>query len=417
MTDDNRGCVRAMQNDDDDDDQADDECISGSQLVSTDKLRQLLEHTFPLDHVVYAFGYGSGVISQQQQHVNAEKEGENGEEEKKVIDLILVVKDTLTFHKANLALNEHHYNLPFFLGKTLDAKASYASWLQRHSIDHLMPQILCNPGLYFNLVTDEKEGIKYGVVQQEDLSTDLCDWKYLYLAGRMHKPIISIQPLLDQREKETASKIQYQQEHHNLPAALSTALLLLSSSSRSDTDEEEDRRRNKNNIIAIPETRIYEQIASLSYTGDFRTAIGAEDPDKVRKLVSSTPDQLSRFRNHYAAASRSLCQEGLLTIDSISDTWTWDAREKATYDRLWHDLPKPFRQHQHHALNRSSSTESTTASSTTSDVAKLSQQLSTTVAAAARYQSMKGILTAGTGKSISYAARKLSKGLFRGRPR
>lgn len=59
--------------------------------------------------------------------------------------------------------------------------------------------------------------IKYGVVGVERVRQDLLDWNSLYIAGRMHKPVISLQ------EDPVTSAVQ----QTNLESALSTSLLLL----------------------------------------------------------------------------------------------------------------------------------------------------------------------------------------------
>lgn len=52
-----------------------------------ERLETLLRSTLPMDEVVYAFGYGSGVFSQQ---IDKERE----DRETKVVDLIVVVRTT-----------------------------------------------------------------------------------------------------------------------------------------------------------------------------------------------------------------------------------------------------------------------------------------------------------------------------------
>jgi len=331
-------------------------------LVPVESLRKILKDTLPQDEIVHAFGYGSGVLSQGSSSSIIEKD------DSKMIDMIVVVRDSYKFHKANLELNRNHYSVPWLVS---DA-ASFATWWQRHSVDSFL---LRNPKVYFN-VTDH---IKYGVVQVEDLMQDLVDWKYLYLAGRMHKPTVT---LVDRQYDDEASSIAQQQEQHNLPAALSASLLLLS-------PEGHDH---------IPATSIYTQIASLSYVGDFRMKTGAEDPQKIHKLVQS-PGQLHRFEQLYSNAANGLQTQGMLSISGDRE-WSWDVTSTAARDILWKTLPLSLQQLYDSSMPQDS-------------VKALQATLPSIVAPATRYQSFKGLVTAGPRKSFVYALRKLSKGLLR----
>jgi translocator assembly and maintenance protein 41 len=351
------------------------------QLTPVEELREIIETTFPTDEIVYAFGYGSGVLSQQL--ANAE-----GDAETKVIDLILAVRDSREFHRVNLQVNPSHYAVPTWFGK--ETAADYVTWLQRHAVDNTLFR---NPKVYFN-VTDR---IKYGVVQVEDLSADLTDWKYLYLAGRLHKPVVTI---IDRQTPGALDSIQYQQDNHNLPAGLSAALLLQSISHHKKQRDDPS----SSVELTLSEANVYQQIASLSYTGDFRTAVGAEDPLKISKLVES-PGQLQRFRDLYALSADKLCQAGLLSIDPQNQTWTWDASSPTARAHLWRALPPNLRRL---GDDDNGNEESNDAPSV---CFALAAALPAIVAPAARYQSFKGLFTAGASKSFKYAVRKLSKGL------
>jgi translocator assembly and maintenance protein 41 len=354
------------------------------QLTPVEELREIIETTFPTDKIVYAFGYGSGVLSQQL--ANAE-----GDAETKVIDLILAVEDTRAFHRENLQVNPSHYAVPAWFGK--EHAADIVTWLQRHAVDNTLFR---NPKVYFN-VTDR---IKYGVVQVEDLSADLTDWKYLYLAGRMHKPVVTI---IDRQTPCALDSIQYQQDNHNLPAGLSAALLL-QFLTHHQQQKEHALDPSSSVGVTLSEASVYQQIASLSYTGDLRMAVGAEDPLKISKLVES-PGQLQRFRDLYAASADNLCQAGLLSIDSQNQTWTWNASSPTARAHLWRALPPNLSRL---GDNDSGNQDSKDASSA---CFALAAALPAIVAPAARYQSFKGLFTAGASKSFKYAVRKLSKGL------
>ena len=51
-----------------------------------------------------------------------------------------------------------------------------------------------HPRRYYNTLVEHELGclIKYGVVSSAALEADLTDWKHLYLAGRLHKPVVPL---------------------------------------------------------------------------------------------------------------------------------------------------------------------------------------------------------------------------------
>jgi translocator assembly and maintenance protein 41 len=386
--------------------------------ASRHRLTHRLRESLPTDQIVAAFGYGSGVFSQDL-IVDTEPDNENNEDPK-VVDLIVVVRDAAAFHQANLVRNPSHYHAWMTAVVSNTAAAAWCTWWQRHPAPF---GGRCNPGLYFCLTPT----LKYGVVQVEDLVEDLTHWKYLYLAGRLQKPVLSLPLLMELNDNNNDSTPQQMvqaslaklQQSVNLPAALASALLLLSH------DDDDDTSRGVS-PLPIPATHVFRQIASLSYLGDFRVRYGAEDPHKVTRLVEAA-GQEARFTALYAEAAARLQAVGLLTIHSgpkedgsscgtgtttttttstTSTTpptaqkiqgpqWSWD-RSLNAQQLLAQHLPFCWdtRQQRQHSN-------------------ALSQRLARIVAPAARYQSFKGIVTAGPYKAWQYAARKLSKGLLR----
>ena len=97
------------------------------------------------------------------------------------------------------------------------------------------------------------------VVSWDKLQEDLRTWRWLYLAGRLHKPV---------RASSGAAAAEVEAAHHaNLLGAARTSLLLLPEDfSRYD---------------------FYMTIAGLSYAGDFRMQFG-ENPDKVLEFRNFT---------------------------------------------------------------------------------------------------------------------------------
>jgi translocator assembly and maintenance protein 41 len=304
---------------------------------------QSLVDCFP--PVVHAFGYGSGVFSQ--------RDNEHG-----MVDLILVADNAQDWHSRNLQQNPLHYALLPRLGG-----ANVCARLQN-----------TGPGVYFHThIPVRQKVIKYGVAELSRLQQDLQDWSYLYLAGRLHKPTVAITPHND--------AIMEMQQTGNLPAALAASLILL----------------NRNDgIQQYSLGHVYQQIAQLSYAGDFRTTVGAEDPNKIHNLVHS-PGQELRFDDLYRDSFRDLERAGLVSVSSSSSSTTERRVEysSSVSPELYRRLPLQFRRG--------------------GDTTTLRSTLAQTVAVSARTQSVKGIVTAGLWRSAQYAVTKLSKGLFRSR--
>lgn len=303
------------------------------QLVDPSELESLIKQAFP--PIQHAFGYGSGVFVQQQ------------EKERKMIDLILVVDDALDFHAKLLARHPQHYSLPCRIGG-----ATLCSYVQNSF----------GAKVFFHAFV-EVEGmlIKYGIVEKKHVMDDLENWKYLYLAGRLHKPTLPLITDLEIAEAQTSL---------NLPRALATSMLLI--------DETSKQPRSR-----APLSNVFESIAQLSYSGDPRMDVGGEDPDKVKKLVHGNDGQMARFHQLYQPALDDFSQRGLLSFDK--DSVEWDAglvRQQALPPHL---------------------------AATT----LLSPAIRNIVRQAARAQSFKGIVTVGVAKSVQYASAKLSKGLLR----
>mmetsp|Transcript_33985 Transcript_33985/g.38675 ORF Transcript_33985/g.38675 Transcript_33985/m.38675 type:complete len:322 (+) Transcript_33985:40-1005(+) len=303
------------------------------------KLRSLVTNNFP--PVCYAFGYGSGVFEQ-------EEENNTNKQEKKMIDLIFVVESVKEFHTELLSKHSNHYSLLCRLGGP-----KFVTRLNHGGV-------FFHP--YVKLDTNTLIEIKYGIVEKKVLLDDLMNWTSLYLAGRLHKPTLS---LIDNDE------IRIAQENHNLPNALATALLLLKEKQQQKTD-------------TYSLSSLFRSVAQLSYMGDARLDVGGEDPDKIRKLVHGNADQFDRFRNLYEPSINRFVSEGIV---STRNNEIIVRNEEA----LRQQLPLQLR---------------TTGTNLVSSINKIVRRSS-------RSQSLKGIVTAGIFKSTRYAIAKLSKGLLK----
>lgn len=365
--------------------------IDHGELRSPEELRQIVHEFLPFardddNMIVHGFGYGSGVLMQQPQP--------HSQGDTKVVDVILVVRNAADFHRANVQCNPHHYTLG------LRSSPERAAWWQRH----VLPENpwLRNPGVYF-VVTPN---LKYGIVQYEDLCQDLQHWTCLYLAGRLHKPVVTF---------KKDDRIQFLQQQHNLPAALAAALLL---QYHNDCQQHEAMEKMAATAAAEPLSSLYSGIASLSYQGDPRLTLAAEDPNKIAQLVA--PQHFSRWQSLYADAMLDLQTAGLISIDHHHHTYQWDRTNPKAHRCLWQSLPQHVRQQcGYHSSPLSSNNKTNEDTLAMRLLAAAAQALPTVlagaiVAPAARYQSFKGLWTAGPTQSVRYAYRKFQKGRGRG---
>ncbi|BGP03741.1 hypothetical protein RTG_03351 [Rhodotorula toruloides ATCC 204091] len=198
--------------------------------------------------VRYAFAYGSGVFRQKGY----------AKEDKPLLDFIFAVSHPSHWHAINMQQHPEHYSLPMRL-----MGSNAVAWMQEKGL---------GAEVWFN-VDVEVEGklLKYGVISIDALCRDLLDWETLYISGRTQKPV---RILHDDARVRLANQV-------NLASALRTALLLLPES--------------------FTEVELFEEIAGLSYRGDFRMRVG-ENPLKVRNIVAA---QLGAFRGLYGGLLKS----------------------------------------------------------------------------------------------------------------
>jgi translocator assembly and maintenance protein 41 len=220
-----------------------------------DALRQILgQFGAPIR---YAFAYGSGVFGQTNTsggggastdlspHPHPPKAVEESQKSgAKIIDFLFGVSHTQNWHALNLTQHPSHYRGLRYL--------PYAS----AAISRLQDSL--GAGVYFNpYITVNGTMIKYGVVHLDTLAADLSEWRTLYLAGRLQKPV---KILRDDPRVRLASRV-------NLISALRIALLMLPE--------------------RFTERQLYERIAGLSYIGEPRmnSVLSGENPNKVSNIV------------------------------------------------------------------------------------------------------------------------------------
>lgn len=211
----------------------------------------------------FSFAYGSGVKKQVGYDDNLlttnniQKALPTTPPKKPVmIDLLFTVENPYQWHAQNMLKNPSHYSALSILGSTFIARY----------------QETYGAKVYFNTLVpvddDSSLMIKYGVISTKDLVIDLLDWKDLYVAGRLQKPVEIIRD-------PTSSKVQNALEL-NLQSAIRAALLILPKE--------------------FTEYDLFCAVTNLSYNGDFRMIFG-ENKNKVQNIVKP---QIENFRNLYA---------------------------------------------------------------------------------------------------------------------
>ena len=299
---------------------------------------RILEFIKTLPEVVSVKAYGSSIAYQSGYKAN----------EKKQVDLIVIVEDIKKFYEENLKKNKYMYK---FTPRLYFKHASKAKLKKAAGICY---------------TTDINYGIdtyKMGVIEKEDVLEDLLNWKTYYIAGRFQKEMFTA---VEDKEIEKANEL-------NKKNALTIALLLL--------DKE------KPKLIDL-----YEQICSLSYMGDSRKSFKAEDPNKIKKLASGSKEH---FNKEYK---------------DKTDLFKTDKNEYITIDykkvhKMIKYLPEKLRANIMEAVGEDNSLDKV---EEIREVIK--KYLTTIIKGSSSGQTKKGILTTGPKNSISYAISKLKKG-------
>ncbi|PFH54071.1 hypothetical protein AMATHDRAFT_136079 [Amanita thiersii Skay4041] len=194
----------------------------------------------------YAFAYGSGVF--EQDGYDLKKTGTT--EAAPMLDFMFAVTHADHFHSINMHQHPSHY--------PLHARILGSSYVSR--VEALEPGVWFNAYVPMNGVM-----IKYGVTTVDNLCSDLLNWRTLYLAGRMHKPLKIIKD--DARVRLT--------QQVNLTSAVRAALLTLPGE--------------------FPETQLFERIAGISYMGDPRMVLPVENRGKVTNIVRKQGPQFKEL--------------------------------------------------------------------------------------------------------------------------
>jgi len=234
--------------------------------------------------------------------------------------------------------------------------------------------------MYYNALVPwrARETIKYGVISIRDLLQDLGEWRDFYVSGRLQKPV---QIILDDPEVSAANR-------KNVENAATAALLTL--------PEE------------FSESGFYEAVASLSYIGDIRILFHAEDPNKIKKMVSAN---LESFRELYSPVLAEMRDQRIIgggNRDRWKQTFSISARA-----RLIQRLPGTLVSNMRMFETRTHGASTQSGQNICMDPLRcheaLRWSLRKIVFRSSTAQAMKGLLSAGVLRSTAYVLRKMSK--------
>ena len=309
-----------------------------------------------------AFAYGSGIFSQK-----------GNVSSKNMLDFVFVLEDADQWHKTNLNLHSHHYS---FVGR-----------FGSNAVVSLQDRF--GARMYYNtLVPMEGRVIKYGTISRENFLLDLNEWQWLYLSGRLHKPV-KILHRGDDADILSALK-------GNLYSAVNVALLSLPE--------------------FFTEEELFSSIAGLSFAGDFRMIVG-ENKNKVQNIVGPN---IEPFRDLYNPI---LLKSNEIHFNSSSRKYHQNQEINVIFSRL-KSLPRNLLQYVVSSViskEVKASLIEETLYDTSKDIVNCSQVVRKGITSIVRKssisQSIKGVITAGGHKTLIYSAQKINKmlkGIFRG---
>ncbi|KAG6335967.1 hypothetical protein ID866_3120 [Astraeus odoratus] len=312
----------------------------------------------------YAFAYGSGVFEQAGYEQAGDGESKRGKVDRPMLDFVFAVSHPGHWHSINMHQYPGHYPLHArALGSSFVAKVQEFG-----------------PGLWFNtFVPMHGVTIKYGVTTVDTLCADLLNWRTLYLAGRMHKPLRIIKD--DARVRLT--------QQVNLTSALRTALLTLPDS--------------------FTQRELFSRIAAISYAGDPRMLLPAENRGKVANMVSR---QEGQFRELYWRLAQGL--PGVRWgVDAMKIEQDVSAHARAAHLKK---LPQGLLVRVHERMAGRGPSREADESAYWLRVASdeqmptiLHEEMCKIVRYPATVQSLKGVVSAGVAKSARYTAAKVGK--------
>mmetsp|Transcript_6856 Transcript_6856/g.7587 ORF Transcript_6856/g.7587 Transcript_6856/m.7587 type:complete len:341 (+) Transcript_6856:29-1051(+) len=332
--------------------------MSSSQLT---KIRSLLKSRFPSE-VLFSFAYGSGMFKQA-----------NTEEIYKVkpptIDFIMVVPDLKNFHSMNLRENKVDYSVMSRIMPT-----SALSWVNS-----------VGSGCLFMHFKEGKQSFKYGVIDEQTFLSDMMNWDKFYISARLQKPVQILVNDANPFEFDAVLR-------KNRRGVLAFSILTQQLSGKK-----------------IHLSTLFKDITQLSYNGDPRVSLGAENRSKVKNIVEGN---FEGFKTWYNDEVRRLEDKEIFRVESNNMVQvTCDDYQRAA---LFNDVPYNILQKVHNdpsvlLLGQGGYT-------TPEAVEKLIPSLKKEMENRVRWTNLKSYTTfplvLPVGKTISYAAEKFRKGLM-----
>ncbi|KAF8645149.1 hypothetical protein AX16_007977 [Volvariella volvacea WC 439] len=308
----------------------------------------------------YAFAYGSGVFEQDGY------EGMKEQGKAPMLDFMFAVTHAGHFHSINMQQHASHY--------PLHARLLGSSYISR--VEEL------GPGVWFNAyVPMNGVMIKYGVTTVDNLCSDLLNWRSLYLAGRMHKPLRIIKD--DARVRLT--------QQVNLTSAVRAALLTLPAE--------------------FSETQLFETIAGISYGGDPRMILPAENRGKVGNIVRKQSPQFKELYHRLVVGLPGVHWPiHSATIQQDDGPRARSAHLKKLPSNLLAGVKRNYAQKPGSpSIEADESSYWVHLAGDERLPAVIKQEMSRIVRYPATVQSLKGIVSAGIGKSLRYSTAKIGK--------
>lgn len=326
--------------------------------LSTSVLSRLVGH-FP--QVRFAAAYGSAVYPAGRPS--------------SMVDLVFAVDKPFEWHSQNLEQNYTHYSGIRVLGAK--SIASVQDWAAG---------IYYNPYVRLPIGDGNSVLVKYGVIGVEKFRQDLQDWKWLYVSGRLQKPV---KVLVGEDDQEFSDMIRRNREH-----AAKVALLLL--------DGQE-----------ISEEELFVKISEISYSNDIRMGWG-EPPNKVKSVVARN---MQSFTDTYKFAVDEFFRNSWISQNPSTTTRRFKVQigHNDVVARILVEFPLNLRRQM---LNlRNAPLDRIQDYQLWKDIAQDRQRLKILVRGSLRKivgksslaQSLKGVLTGGIFRSATYIKEKITK--------